>query len=93
MLRPLLLETLAITGYTTGLSMYDTELLLKLLNQLVDEGNSVIVIEHNIEVLSACDYLIELGPEGGDKGGRIIAKGTTQELKQCSISKTGRYLV
>ena len=78
---------------TTGLSMYDTELLLKLLNQLVDEGNSVIVIEHNIEVLSACDYLIELGPEGGDKGGRIIAKGTTQELKQCSISKTGRYLV
>lgn len=78
---------------TTGLSMYDTQLLLKLLNQLVDEGNSVIVIEHNIEVLSACDYLIELGPEGGDKGGRIIAKGTKQELKQCDTSKTGRYLV
>lgn len=60
---------------TTGLSLYDTALLLKLLDRLVANGNSVIVIEHNVEVLKNCDYIIELGPEGGDKGGEIIAKG------------------
>ncbi len=77
---------------TTGLSMYDTELLIKLLEQLVKGGNSVIVIEHNIQVLNRCDYLIELGPEGGDKGGFITAKGTPKELKANSSSITGRYL-
>ena len=77
---------------TTGLSPYDTELLLKLLNQLVDGGNSVIIIEHNTDVLKNCDYIIELGPEGGDKGGEIIAQGTPDELYGNTDSKTGRYL-
>lgn len=77
---------------TTGLSLYDTALLLKLLDQLVTNGNSVIIIEHNVEVLKSCDYIIELGPGGGDKGGEIIAKGTPEELGNNPNSKTGRYL-
>ncbi len=77
---------------TTGLSLYDTALLLKLLDQLVLSGNSVIVIEHNVEVLKNCDYIIELGPEGGDKGGEIIAKGTPDSLRDNLNSNTGRYL-
>ncbi|RDU24906.1 excinuclease ABC subunit UvrA [Anaerosacchariphilus polymeriproducens] len=77
---------------TTGLSMYDTALLLKLLDNLVLNGNSVIIIEHNIEVLKNCDYIIELGPEGGDMGGEIIAKGTPEQLRDNPNSKTGRYL-
>ena len=77
---------------TTGLSPYDTALLLKLLDQLVESGNSVIVIEHNVEVLKKCDYIIELGPEGGDKGGEIIAIGTPCHLRSNPHSKTGRYL-
>jgi excinuclease ABC subunit A len=78
---------------TTGLSLYDTALLLKLLDQLVASGNSVIVIEHNVEVLKSCDYIIELGPEGGDKGGEIIAKGTPESLRDNPNSRTGKYLV
>jgi len=78
---------------TTGLSLYDTALLLKLLDQLVVNGNSVIVIEHNVEVLKSCDYIIELGPEGGDKGGEIIAKGIPEQLKDNPNSRTGGYLV
>jgi excinuclease ABC A subunit len=78
---------------TTGLSLYDTALLLKLLDRLVTGGNSVIVIEHNVEVLKNCDYIIELGPEGGDKGGEIIAKGTPEQLRVNPKSKTGKYLV
>lgn len=78
---------------TTGLSMYDTALLLKLLDQLITNGNSVIIIEHNIDVLKNCDYIIELGPEGGDMGGEIIAKGTPVELTANPNSKTGRYLI
>lgn len=77
---------------TTGLSLYDTALLLKLLDQLVTSGNSVIVIEHNTEVLKNCDYIIELGPEGGDRGGEIIAKGTPEQLIDNLNSRTGRYL-
>ncbi len=77
---------------TTGLSLYDTELLIKLLDQLVLGGNSVIVIEHNIEILKNCDYIIELGPEGGELGGSIIAKGTPEQLRNNTTSKTGRYL-
>ncbi len=77
---------------TNGLSIYDTALLIKLLDQLVAAGNSVIVIEHNVEVLKTCDYIIELGPEGGDKGGEIIAKGTPEKLRTNPNSKTGRFL-
>lgn len=78
---------------TTGLSLYDTALLIKLLDQLITNGNSVIIIEHNIDVLKNCDYIIELGPEGGDMGGEIIAKGTPNELMANPNSKTGRYLI
>lgn len=78
---------------TTGLSLYDTALLLKLLDQLVSSGNSVIAIEHNTEVLKSCDYIIELGPEGGDMGGEIIAEGTPEQLIVNPDSKTGRYLI
>jgi excinuclease ABC subunit A len=77
---------------TTGLSLYDTALLIKLLDQLVANGNSVILIEHNVEVLKNCDYIIELGPEGGNKGGEIIAEGTPKNLRDNPKSKTGRYL-
>ena len=78
---------------TTGLSLYDTELLLKLLDQLVVSGNSVIIIEHNTQVLKNCDYIIELGPEGGEKGGQIIAQGTPEQLRDNQDSMTGRYLL
>ena len=78
---------------TTGLSLYDTALLLELLDHLVKEGNSVIVIEHHVELLKKCDYIIEMGPEGGSEGGYIIAQGTPEALSKCQASKTGRYLV
>lgn len=77
---------------TTGLSLYDTTLLLDLLEKLVSSGNSVIVIEHNLEVLRKCDYIIELGPEGGERGGEVIAKGSPNDLRSNEVSITGRYL-
>ena len=77
---------------SSGLSLYDAELLLKMLDSLVRAGNSVIIIEHNTELLRQCDYLIELGPEGGNQGGQIIAKGTVEQVRQNPESKTGRYL-
>lgn len=77
---------------TTGLSLYDTAQLIKLLDELTVSGNSVIVIEHNHEVLESCDWIIELGPEGGAKGGNIIAEGTPRELKNNKKSIIGKYL-
>ncbi|WP_046214765.1 excinuclease ABC subunit UvrA [Paenibacillus wulumuqiensis] len=77
---------------TTGLSLYDTAQLIKLLDELVKDGNSVIVIEHNSEVLNSCDWIIELGPEAGAKGGKIIAEGSPQTLRDNQASITGRYL-
>ncbi|TXT67680.1 MAG: UvrABC system protein A [Promethearchaeota archaeon] len=77
---------------TTGLSFYDIIQLIELLNQLVQEENSVIIIEHDPEILSYCDYIIELGPEGGPKGGKVIATGTPKELKSNKSSKTGPFL-
>lgn len=77
---------------TTGLSMYDTARLIELLDELVTAGNSIIVIEHNTDVLKACDWIIELGPGGGMDGGRIIAEGTPDILKSNPHSITGRYL-
>ncbi|MFI2859294.1 excinuclease ABC subunit UvrA [Paenibacillus sp. JSM ZJ436] len=77
---------------TTGLSLYDTAQLITLLNELVESGNSVIVIEHNHEVLESCDWIIEMGPEGGQGGGRVIAEGTPQAMKQNPNSITGKYL-
>jgi excinuclease ABC A subunit len=77
---------------TTGLSLYDTARLLTLLDALVKQGNSVIVIEHDPAVLSYCDWLIELGPGGGWEGGEIIAQGAPPDLKQNPRSRTGPYL-
>ena len=77
---------------TTGLHWYDVQHLLDVLDRLVDAGNSVLVIEHNIDVIKHSDYLIDLGPEGGDKGGEIIATGTPEELAKIKKSYTGRYL-
>jgi excinuclease ABC A subunit len=77
---------------TTGLSLYDTANLLALLDRLVKQGNSVIVIEHDPAVLSYCDWLIELGPGGGVEGGEIIAQGSPLDLKQNPFSQTGPFL-
>lgn len=77
---------------TTGLHSHDIARLLKVLNQLVDKGNSLIVIEHNIDVLKTADYIIDMGPEGGDAGGMIVAQGTPEEVAQCPTSFTGQYL-
>ncbi len=77
---------------TVGLSLYDTAKLISLLSELIEKGNSVVVIEHDPEVLSACDWIIELGPKGGTEGGRIIAEGSPKALKDNPKSITGRYL-
>lgn len=77
---------------TTGLSLYDTAKLIELLDELVANGNSVIVIEHDTAVLTSCDWIIELGPGGGHDGGQIIAEGTPNEIKESQQSITGRYL-
>ena len=63
-----------------------------MLQKLVDAGNTVVVIEHNLDVIKTADYLIDLGPEGGDGGGTIVAAGTPEEVAQCDASYTGRYL-
>lgn len=77
---------------TTGLSFYDVHKLLDVLQRLVDKGNSILVIEHNLDVIRCADWLIDLGPEGGDKGGEVIAVGTPEEVAQNSRSYTGQYL-
>jgi excinuclease ABC A subunit len=77
---------------TTGLHMADIEKLMKIINRLVDKGNSVIVIEHNLDVISQADWIIDLGPGGGSKGGYIMAEGTPYQLAQSEKSPTGKYL-
>jgi len=77
---------------TTGLHTHDIERLLKVLNRLVDKGNSMFVIEHNIDVLKTVDHLIDLGPEGGDAGGTVIAQGTPEDVAKVARSHTGKYL-
>ena len=77
---------------TTGLHMYDVHKLLEVLQKLVDAGNTVLVIEHNLDVIKTADYLIDLGPEGGDGGGTIVACGTPEEVANCDASYTGAYL-
>ncbi|MEA4924964.1 MAG: excinuclease ABC subunit UvrA [Syntrophomonadaceae bacterium] len=77
---------------TTGLHKEDVKHLLGVLNRLVDAGNSVIIIEHNLDVIKSADYVIDLGPEGGEKGGRIIAAGTPEEVALNPLSYTGQYL-
>jgi excinuclease ABC subunit A len=77
---------------TTGLHLADIEKLLLVLNRLVDAGNTVIIIEHNLDVIKTADFLIDLGPEGGDKGGRLVAAGTPEEVARQNESHTGRFL-
>ncbi|HWF84042.1 MAG TPA: excinuclease ABC subunit UvrA, partial [Vicinamibacterales bacterium] len=77
---------------TTGLHFEDTRKLLDVLNKLVDQGNTIVVIEHNLDVIKSADYVIDLGPEGGAGGGRIIAAGTPEEVAQNDQSATGRFL-
>lgn len=77
---------------TVGLHYYDIELLLKVINKLIEKGNSVVVIEHNMQIIKSADYVIDLGPEGGDKGGKLVAKGTPEEIIKSKNSYTGLYL-
>ena len=77
---------------TTGLHFDDIKMLLTVLNQLVDKGNTVIVIEHNMDVIKTADWIIDLGPEGGDQGGRIIAEGTPEQIIKIEASYTGQFL-
>ncbi|MDR2730440.1 MAG: excinuclease ABC subunit UvrA [Treponema sp.] len=77
---------------TTGLHFADVKLLMEVIHRLVDQGNTVIMIEHNLDVLLQADYLIDLGPEGGDKGGELIACGTPEHLAKCDSSYTGTYI-
>ena len=77
---------------TTGLHFADVEKLLYVIDRLVDEGNTVVVIEHNLDVIKRADHIIDLGPEGGDGGGRVIATGTPEEIAKCEQSYTGQYL-
>ncbi len=77
---------------TTGLHMYDVQKLLDVLQRLVDGGNTVLVIEHNLDVIKSADHIIDLGPEGGDGGGTIVVTGTPEEVAACAASSTGQYL-
>jgi excinuclease ABC subunit A len=77
---------------TTGLHTHDIEKLLMVLNRLVEKGNSMVIIEHNLDVLKVADHIIDLGPEGGDEGGYIIAQGTPNDIMRTPQSHTGRYL-
>jgi excinuclease ABC subunit A len=77
---------------TTGLHFHDVAKLLDVLHQLADAGNTLIVIEHNLEVIKTADWVIDLGPEGGDGGGRIVAEGTPEDVARVDESYTGRYL-
>ena len=77
---------------TTGLSFYDVHKLLDVVQRLVDKGNSVIMIEHNLDMIRCCDWVIDLGPEGGDRGGQVIAQGTPEDIAAVEGSYTGQYL-
>jgi excinuclease ABC subunit A len=77
---------------TTGLHFADVERLLHVLHRLVDGGNSVIVIEHNLDVIKTADWVIDLGPDGGSRGGELIAEGTPEQVAKVKRSHTGRYL-
>jgi len=77
---------------TTGLHFEDVRLLLEVLHRLVDKGNSVVVIEHNLDVIKTADWILDLGPEGGERGGRVVAAGTPEEVAEVEGSHTGRFL-
>ena len=77
---------------TTGLHFADIELLLNVLNRLKDQGNTIVVIEHNLDVVKTADWIIDLGPEGGSDGGNIVATGTPEEIAKLNKSYTGQFL-
>jgi excinuclease ABC subunit A len=77
---------------TTGLHFYDIEQLLTVLNRLRDHGNTIVVIEHNLDVIKTADWIVDLGPEGGSGGGRIVAEGTPEQVAETKGSETGRFL-
>jgi excinuclease ABC subunit A len=77
---------------TTGLHFADVDRLLEVLQRLVDTGNTIVVIEHNLDVIKSADWLIDLGPEGGDNGGRVIAEGTPEDVAENPQSYTGHFL-
>ena len=77
---------------TTGLHFEDIRKLLAVLHELVDRGNTVVVIEHNLDVIKTADWIIDMGPEGGDGGGTVVATGTPEEISRHAESHTGRFL-
>jgi excinuclease ABC subunit A len=77
---------------TTGLHPADIQHLLGVLNRLVEQGNTVVIIEHNLDVIKTADYIIDLGPEGGDGGGLIVGQGTPEKVAKVEKSYTGRFL-
>jgi excinuclease ABC subunit A len=77
---------------TTGLHVADVARLLSVLQRLVDAGNTVVVIEHNLDVIRATDWIIDLGPEGGDAGGQVVAQGTPEQVARVEASHTGAFL-
>jgi excinuclease ABC subunit A len=77
---------------TTGLHAVDVDRLLRVLHRIVDHGNTVIVIEHNLDVIQTADWIIDLGPEGGDRGGYVVVEGPPSVVMQCAASHTGRFL-
>ena len=77
---------------TTGLHFEDVRVLMGVLRQLVDKGNTVIIIEHNPDVIRSCDHLIDMGPDGGREGGTVVAIGTVEEIRKNPTSLTGRYV-
>ncbi len=77
---------------TTGLHFHDIDRLLHAFNALIERGHSILVIEHNMDVIKEADWVIDLGPEGGDKGGQLVCAGTPEEIVKCDQSVTGKYL-
>ena len=77
---------------TTGLHFADVHKLVEILHRLAEDGNTVVVIEHNLDVIKTADYIIDMGPEGGDGGGTVIAQGTPEEICQVEASYTGKFL-
>ena len=77
---------------TTGLHTDDIKKLMKVINRIADTGATVIIIEHNLDVIKLADYIIDMGPDGGDKGGTVVATGTPEDIAKCENSYTGKYL-
>lgn len=77
---------------TTGLHFHDIKKLLTAFNALIDKGHSILVIEHNLDLIKCADYIMDIGPEGGENGGQLIAFGTPEEVAKCAASSTGQYL-